>query len=136
MLIETARSVSFQLVGTKECFLVPFESFTNVPFVIKRVFTVHTVLACHRGYHAHKQCKQLLICLQGTCVVTVDDSVNQIKVKLTKPNEGLYIPAGIWAEQQYTANSILMVLTDQLYDEADYIRNHAEFLQFRENLNV
>jgi len=42
------------------------------------------------------------------------------------------IPPTIWAEQTYLQeNTIVLVLCDQFYDEADYIRDYDAFLQWR-----
>ncbi len=106
----------------------------DLPFEIIRLFTVHTKIDCIRGHHAHKKCNQLLVCLSGSCLVTINDSMNKKKFKLECSNKGLYIPAGIWAEQKYVANSLVIVFTDQLYDESDYIRNYSDFVKFRKNI--
>ena len=110
--------------------------FSNIelPFKFIRLFTVHAKIDCIRGKHAHKKSNQLLVCLSGSCLVTVHDGINKKKIKLKHSNKGLYVPAGIWAEQEYLANSILIVFTDRLYDESDYIRNYSEFLKFRQNI--
>ena len=53
---------------------------------------------------------------------------------LNKPNEGLLIPPGIWAQQTYlTENSVLTVLCDRPYEAADYIREYEEFITYRDN---
>ena len=45
---------------------------------------------------------------------------------------GILVPAGIWAEQRYRGpGTILMVLCDMRYDEADYIRDYDAFLRYR-----
>jgi dTDP-4-dehydrorhamnose 3,5-epimerase-like enzyme len=106
----------------------------ELPFEIIRLFTVHTNVDCIRGHHAHKKCNQLLVCLSGSCLVTIKDGINKKRFKLEYSNKGLYIPAGIWAEQKYVANSLVIVFTDQLYDESDYIRNYSDFLKFKENI--
>lgn len=131
MIIENAKHIKFTSVNNKESSLTSFEPIIDVPFIIKRVFTVNAIFACNRGCHAHKLCNQILVCLNGNCTVTVDDGVNKKQIELFKPEDGLYIPSGIWAEQKYSNNSILIVFADQVYDEFDYIRNYADFLKFK-----
>ena len=47
-------------------------------------------------------------------------------------SRALLVPPGIWAEQVYEGDdTVLMVLCDLPYDEADYIRDYTEFLAFR-----
>ena len=44
---------------------------------------------------------------------------------------GVEVKPGIWGEQMYLEdNTILVVLSDYLYDENDYIRNYNEFKNF------
>lgn len=132
-MINKVRLIDLPKVDNETGYISVFSN-SNLPFQIVRVFTVHVNKECSRGHHAHKLCNQLLVCLYGKNIVVIDDSINKKEIQLTKPNEGLYIPAGIWAEQKYAENSILMVLTDQLYNETDYIRNYSDFLKFRNNL--
>ena len=50
---------------------------------------------------------------------------------LTRPYYGLHIPPGIWAaEQGFSSGSICLVLTSHIYDEADYIRDYASFIDY------
>ena len=112
--------------------IVIYEQGWTVPFSVRRVFTVHAREISERGRHAHKRCKQLMACLTGRCDVTVDDGKNRKTVELARPQDALYIPASIWAEQSYReSGTILMVLCDQLYDETDYIRDYDEFRAWR-----
>ena len=103
-----------------------------MPFGMRRVFTVHAHEAVERGRHAHRECKQAMICLAGACDIVVDDGKVRKTISLTSPHEALYVPPSIWAEQSYLQpGSILMVLCDRNYDEADYIRNCNAFLAYR-----
>ena len=59
-----------------------------------------------------------------------DSSTTEIYV-LDKPNFGLFIPPGIWADQKYIENNtILTVLCDRPFEEADYLRNYEDFKLF------
>ena len=102
-----------------------------IPFSIKRVFNVRQQKGDIRGKHAHRHCSQLLICTNGAVEVKCDDiSTTEIYV-LDKPNFGLFIPPGIWADQKYIEdNTTLTVLCDRPYEEADYIRNYDDFKLF------
>ena len=104
---------------------------TIIPFSIKRVFNVRQQKGDIRGKHAHRHCSQLLICTNGAVEVKCDNSrTNEIYV-LDKPNFGLFIPPGIWADQKYIENNtILTVLCDRPFEEADYLRNYEDFMLF------
>lgn len=125
--------IKFNKNSNLESFLAIYEE-GLVPFPIKRVFTINAQQSCKRGLHAHKECAQLLVCLTGQCIVTCDDGKDRQSFTLESPEKGLLIPPSIWAEQEYEPNTILMVLTDQLYDESDYIRDYDQFLKYRKNL--
>ncbi len=115
-----------------EANLAVFEEGGNIPFAVRRVFTVHAHEAARRGRHAHRQCSQYMVCLAGSCEVELDDGTERKSITLSGPDQGLYMPASIWGEQNYLeAGTILMVLCDRNYDEADYIRDYEAFLAYR-----
>jgi dTDP-4-dehydrorhamnose 3,5-epimerase-like enzyme len=102
-----------------------------IPFSIKRVFNVRQQKGDIRGRHAHLHCSQLLICTNGAVEVKCDDSRTTEIYVLDKPNFGLFIPPGIWADQKYIENNtILTVLCDRPFEEADYLRNYEDFKLF------
>ena len=102
-----------------------------IPFSIKRVFNVRQQKGDIRGKHAHRHCSQLLICTNGAVEVKCDDSSTTEIYVLDKPNFGLFIPPGIWADQKYIENNtILTVLCDRPFEEADYLRNYEDFKLF------
>ena len=102
-----------------------------IPFSIKRVFNVRQQKGDIRGRHAHRHCSQLLICTNGAVEVKCDDSRSTEIYLLDKPNFGLFIPPGIWADQKYIENNtILTVLCNRPFEEADYLRNYEDFKLF------
>ena len=102
-----------------------------IPFSIKRVFNVRQQKGDIRGKHANLHCSQLLICTNGAVEVKCDDSRTTEIYVLDKPNFGLFIPPGIWADQKYIENNtILTVLCDRPFEEADYLRNYEDFKLF------
>jgi len=103
-----------------------------VPFSISRVFTVTASTNSVRGQHAHKRCSQFMVCLSGSIEVVCNDGVKEINYILDRPNLGLMMPPGIWAEEIYKKDqSILMVLCDFPYDEEDYIYSVSELIKFK-----
>ena len=112
--------------------LVALEERKDIPFDIKRVYYMYNTIAdAVRGKHAHKNLQQVLICVHGSCKVSLDDGIEKRIVVLNKPNEGLYITNNMWREMyDFSNDAVLMVLASELYDEKDYIRNYDEFLKF------
>jgi acetyltransferase-like isoleucine patch superfamily enzyme len=106
----------------------------TVPFRPRRYFLVFDVPTREiRGEHAHKRCRQFLVCVKGTCSVVVDDGTQRRELVLDRPNLGLSIPARVWATQyKYSRDAVLLVFASEFYDPADYIRDYAEYLRWIE----
>ena len=131
--MKTPLMISFPKFLDDNGELCVYESEKTVPFIIRRVFTVTAKTGDPRGDHAHRQCVQLLICVSGKIRVTCDDGVALNSQILEGLGNGLLVPAGIWAKQEYlTDGAVLMVLCDLGYEEEDYIRDYEEFKKFIE----
>jgi dTDP-4-dehydrorhamnose 3,5-epimerase-like enzyme len=112
--------------------LIVAEVEKHIPTAIKRAFAIRAGLNAIRGQHAHRRCTQILVCLHGAVRVICDDGRDRQVVELNQPDQALLIPPSIWAEQLYLESpTILLVLCDRLFDEADYIRDRKEFEQYR-----
>ncbi|HBI61853.1 MAG TPA: dTDP-6-deoxy-3,4-keto-hexulose isomerase [Lachnospiraceae bacterium] len=122
----------FQQHGDERGQLVALEEFADIPFEIKRVYYMYnTKEGIVRGYHAHKNLKQILICIHGSCKVLLDNGTEKKKVFLEKPYEGLYVPNHMWREMyDFSSDAVLMCLASDVYREEDYIRDYDEFLEF------
>jgi hypothetical protein len=60
----------------------------------------------------------------------LDDGSSRKEVALTRPDQGLYICPMVWRElADFTAGAVCLVMASEPYDEADYYRDHAEFLR-------
>lgn len=120
----------FQQHGDERGQLVALEEEKDIPFVIRRVYYMYdTGEGVRRGYHAHKELEQILICIHGSCKIFLDDGEEQESVLLDKPYEGLYLKNSIWREMyDFSEDAVLMVLASAWYDEKDYIRNYEDFL--------
>lgn len=113
--------------------LVAFEERSGLPFLVSRIFTVRAAHNSVRGQHAHQECSQVFTCPSGVVEVECDDGRAKAKFVLDRFDRALFVPASIWATQTYRGDgSLLTVLCDQPYDEADYIRDYAAFLVWRQ----
>jgi UDP-2-acetamido-3-amino-2,3-dideoxy-glucuronate N-acetyltransferase len=101
-----------------------------MPFEPRRFWCIHHVPPGQsRGGHGHRTLQELLVCLHGSCVVSIDDGVARDEVVLDDPELGLYIPPLFWSTQQrFSADAILLVLASETYRPDDYIRDYDEFL--------
>lgn len=101
----------------------------TVPFDPKRYFLVFGVPNAEvRGEHAHRSCKQFLICTSGSCSVVADDGVRRQEFLLDDPSIGLYLPAMTWGIQyKYSIDAVLLVFASEYYSSEEYIRDYDEF---------
>lgn len=121
----------FQPHGDERGQLVALEEHKDIPFKVRRVYYMYdTAEGVRRGFHAHRNLEQILICIHGSCWVLLDDGVERKEVPLERPYEGLYVGPGTWREMHdFSSDAVLMVLASELYDESDYIRDYDEFLE-------
>ena len=124
--------MKFKRVEGKYGNLVPIEGGRDIPFDIKRVYYIYdTIEGVRRGFHAHKQLEQILICIHGSCKILLDDGKEKEVVELSTPIEGLYISNDMWREMfDFSSDAVLMVLASNYYDENDYIRDYESFKEF------
>lgn len=110
--------------------LVALEGGTSVPFPIARIYYLFdNVPGTARGFHAHRALQQWLICVAGSCRLTLDDGTTRGSVTLDSAETALHIRPMIWRElHDFSPGAVVLVLADAPYDEADYVRDHAEFL--------
>ena len=110
--------------------LVAGEVGSDVPFTPQRYFVVFDVPSREtRGEHAHRSCQQFLVCLHGSVSVVVDDGRQREEFLLDSPNQGLHVPAMVWASQyRYSADAVMLVLASDRYDPEDYIRDYERFV--------
>lgn len=129
------KLIPLQSHGDERGSLVALEDTKNIPFIIRRVYYMFdTKDGITRGYHAHYNLKQVAIAVKGSCKFILDDGEERKEVLLDRPTEGLLIDSIIWREiTDFSTDCVLMVLASNYYDESDYIRNYAEFLQVKKN---
>lgn len=122
----------FQKHGDERGQLIALEEGKEIPFHVKRVYYMFdTKENVRRGFHAHRQLEQILICVSGTCKIHLDNGKETVEVPLDNSMEGLYIANDCWREMyDFSKDAVLMVLASELYDEKDYIRDYQEFLEY------
>lgn len=105
----------------------------HIPFKIERVYWIYDVPGGQvRGGHAFKKQQEMIVALSGSFNVTVDDGSNKQIFSLNRSYYGLYIPARFWREMEdFSTNSLAVVMSSTSYEENDYIREYSQFLEFR-----
>lgn len=121
--------MNFKGIGDGKGVLVSLEAFKNVPFEIKRVYYLVDLNADHpRGFHAHKNLKQIVFCLNGSCDFILDNGTDRETIRLDNPYQGIFIESLVWREMHnFSAGCVIMVVASELYDEGDYIRDYSQF---------
>ncbi|WP_333596221.1 sugar 3,4-ketoisomerase [Schleiferia thermophila] len=108
------------------------EEFKHIPFKIERVYWIYDVPGGQvRGGHAFKKQQEFIVALSGSFDVVVDDGTIKQTFSLNRSYYGLYIPAGYWRQMQnFSTNSLAVVLSSTHYSEEDYIRDYKNFLEY------
>lgn len=111
------------------------EEFTHVPFKIERVYWIYDVPGGEtRGGHAYRENQELIIALSGSFNVVLDNGIKEMIFPLSRSYYGLYVPKGTWRSMEnFSTNSLALVLSSTKYDEEDYIRDHEMFLKLLRN---
>ncbi len=126
-----AQIIDLAVIGDKRGSLIVLENGSNLPFDIQRAYYIFgTQAEVSRGFHAHKQLQQMAVCVSGSCSFILDNGKTREKICLNSPSKGLLINHMIWREMhEFTDDCVLVVLANERYNEADYIRDYAQFLK-------
>jgi len=106
------------------------ESENHIPFKINRCFWIYDVPGgAKRGGHAYKQNDEFIVALSGSFDVVIDNGNRKQSYSLNRSYYGLYIPKMYWREMEnFSTNSLSLVLSSTVFNEDDYIRNYEQFL--------
>lgn len=106
-----------------------FENGNQIPFDIKRVYWIYDVPGGEeRGSHAFKEQEEFIIALSGSFDIVINDGENEKRFSLNRSYCGLYIPKMFWRRiENFSTNSLALIVSNRLFDEADYIRDFEIF---------
>jgi dTDP-4-dehydrorhamnose 3,5-epimerase-like enzyme len=119
----------FKIRGDERGSLIAIEN-KDVPFDIKRVYYIFdTRNGVTRGLHAHKTLRQVLVCVNGSCKILLDNGLEKESVTLDEASRGLLVDAMVWHEMyDFSSDCVLLALASDFYDENDYIRDYNNFI--------
>ncbi|WP_313016169.1 FdtA/QdtA family cupin domain-containing protein [Acetoanaerobium noterae] len=125
------KVIDFQELGDPRGHLVVAESNKEVPFLIQRIFYIYgTKEGVVRGQHANRESEFMLINLQGSVKIVIDDGRQKDTVILNKAHQGVYLDKMVWKDMcEFSSDSILLVLSSMPYDASEYIRDYDEFVR-------
>jgi dTDP-4-dehydrorhamnose 3,5-epimerase-like enzyme len=110
------------------------EQFKNIPFKIERTYWIYDVPGGEaRGGHAYRENEEFIVALSGSFDVILDNGKEKQTFSLNRSYYGLYVPKGYWREMNnFSTNSLALILASTKYDENDYIRDYDEFKSLME----
>lgn len=128
MTADTAL-IRLGVIGDNRGSLIALENGHNLPFDVKRVYYIYgTKSGVSRGFHAHRKLKQVLIAVSGSVTIKCEYNGQHKEYALNRPDEGLVIEGLVWREMHdFSPDCVLLVLADEYYNEADYIRDYDLF---------
>lgn len=107
----------------------------QLPFAMERCYWLYDVPGnATRDGHAFRTSQEIIIALSGSFDVVLDDGRgNRSRHHMNRSYRALYVPPMWWREiDNFSTNSVVMVISSTLYDEADYIRRYELFRSLAE----
>jgi hypothetical protein len=105
------------------------EEENQIPFKIERTYWIYDVPGGEtRGGHAYKTLQEFIVALSGSFDVVLHDGKQEYRFHLNRSYYGLYIPKMYWRSMEnFSTNSVAIVLADKAFNEKEYIRDFDEF---------
>ena len=109
------------------------EGGNHIPFKIERTYMVYDVPGGGiRGGHAYQELSEFIIALSGSFDVVLDDGNKKRTYTLNRSYYGLFVPKLIWRSlENFSTNSLCMILASEKYNEDDYLRDYQQFKQLK-----
>ena len=106
------------------------EESKHIPFLIARAYWIYDVPGGEfRGSHAFRESEEFIVALSGSFDVLLHDGKEEKKYSLNRSYYGLYVPRFVWRKiENFSTNSLAMILASTSYNENDYIRDFDQFL--------
>jgi hypothetical protein len=106
------------------------EEENHVPFRVKRVYWIYDVPGGEfRGSHAFRNTEEFIVAISGSFDVVLHDGTTESKYSMNRSYYGLYIPVMHFRRlENFSTNSLALILASTKYDPSDYIRDFNEFL--------
>jgi hypothetical protein len=131
--MDSPRIISLPKIEDFRGNLSFIEEDTHIPFRIERTYWIYDVPGGQaRGGHAFKEQLEFIVALSGSFDVLVDDGKEKKIFTLNRSYKGLFLHAQLWREMNnFSTNSLAMVISSTKFSEKDYIRNYDEFLKVK-----
>ncbi|UOE48300.1 FdtA/QdtA family cupin domain-containing protein [Mucilaginibacter sp. SMC90] len=106
------------------------EENNHIPFKIERTYWIYDVPGGERrGGHAYLNLQEFIVAISGSFDVILHDGEKEMRFSLNRSYYGLYVPKMMWREiENFSTNSLALILADDKYDEKEYIRDFDQFI--------
>lgn len=100
-----------------------------LPFDMARCYWIYDVPGGEKRHgHAFRTQRELIIALSGSFDVVLERDGETERHHMSRSYYGLYVPPMTWREiDNFSTNSVALVISSTLYDEDDYIRDYELF---------
>ena len=133
MTMEKPRIIQLPKYLDERGNLSVIEELKEVPFKIARAYWIYDVPGGEaRGGHAYKENQEFIVAMSGSFDVHLDNGKEKQTFHMNRSFYGLYVPKGLWREMDnFSTNSLALVLSSTSYEVSDYIRDYDEFIKFK-----
>lgn len=109
----------------------------SLPFEVKRVFWIYGIgEGKTRGGHAHRSCEEVVVAVNGSFDMVVDDGHERIVVRMDSPTKGIHIRKNVWCElRNFSTGTICVVLASEEYNTNGYMKDYDEFIGMKKENN-
>jgi glyoxylate utilization-related uncharacterized protein len=132
--VNDCRIIQLPKIEDRRGNLSFIEGGSHVPFSISRTYWIYDVPGGQqRGGHAYHKLEEFIVAISGSFDVVIDDGRERKTFQLNRSYYGLYVPKLMWRTlENFSTNSLGMVLASRHYEEADYLRDYERFRDLRQ----
>lgn len=136
--MESPRIIQLPKIFDKRGNLSFFENCKQIPFQLARVYWIYDVPGGElRGSHAFKEQQEFIVAISGSFDITVHNGYEEQTFSMNRSYYGLYIPKMVWRRiDNFSTNSLALIVSDRKFDERDYIRDFEEFIDLNKSENA
>jgi hypothetical protein len=129
---EKVRIVNLPKIEDDRGNLSFIEEENHIPFKIRRVYWIYDVPGGEfRGSHAFKESEEFIVALSGSFDIILHNGKEERKFSMNRSYYGLYISELHFRRlENFSTNSLALILASTPYNVNDYIRDFDEFLAF------
>jgi dTDP-3-amino-3,4,6-trideoxy-alpha-D-glucose transaminase len=127
--VSLVRMTDLQIIPMPNGSLSIAEVSKHIGFPVHRTYFITDVPAGEgRGAHGHRNLRQCFVCLKGRVNLAVTRGETTQTVRLGATPQAAVVGPGCWRDlSNFSPGAVVFVMASEEYDEADYIRDPAEF---------